>query len=238
MMRGMEPWVISPIATVQSPFQEKFGIPRQSGLTELAVQLHLRPERAQPSALSGIADGSHLWLIFGFHAIREPETAATVRPPRLGGNQRRGVYATRSPFRPNRLGLSLVKLVDIDGLILTVSGADLLDQTPIFDIKPFVPYCDSPAQAHHWAQDPPQAIPVDCEPELAQRIAASGDLTRLWSEIRDYLRWDPRPSYRKIPDPHHYRQRYGEYEIQFRRETSGVIVENIEPANTVRRKPS
>lgn len=226
----MEPWALAPIATVNSPFQEKFGIPRQSGLTQIRTQLRLCPERVQPSALHKLEQGSHLWLIFGFHAIEAVPQAATVRPPRLGGNQRRGVYSTRSPFRPNRLGLSLVRLHARREMILEVSGADLLDQTPIFDIKPYLEYCDRPAQAQHWAQEPPPAVAVRASATLQERINASAPLARLWEQVQDYLRWDPRPSYRGLPDPRLYHQRYAAHEIHFRRDQAGILVEAIQPA--------
>lgn len=226
----METWTLDPIATVHSPFQEKFGIPRQSGLTSLPMTLHLHPDRVHPSALHGIDQGTHLWLVFGFHGIAPVQTAATVRPPRLGGNTRMGVFATRSPFRPNRLGLSLVRLQSAHELCLEVSGADLLDQTPIFDIKPFVAYADTPPDhAKHWAEHAPTPIAVMASEALQARLAQDPKLTELWTQVQDYLRWDPRPSYRKVPDPHQYRQRFCSHQIQFRREDQSIIVESIEP---------
>lgn len=224
----MEPWSLTPIATVRSPFQEKFGIPRQSGLTKVRAQLHLHAPKVESSALQGIEDGSHLWLVFGFHGIQEPPVAASVRPPRLGGNERRGVYSTRSPFRPNRLGLSLVQLVGVDGMVLHVQGADLLDQTPIFDIKPFVTYCDTPDQAHHWAQAAPSPVKVIASDALTRTLTAKPELAPLWQEVQDYLRWDPRPAYRTLPDPREYRQRFGDHEICFSREEQGFVVQGIE----------
>lgn len=224
----MEPWSLTPIATVRSPFQEKFGIPRQSGLTQVQAQLHLHPDTVEPSALQGMEACSHLWLIFGFHGIKAPSKAASVRPPRLGGNERRGVYSTRSPFRPNRLGLSLVQLIRVDALVMHIQGADLLDQTPIFDIKPFVSYCDTPEQAHHWAQRAPSPVDVTASDRLARQLEATPTLTPLWQEIQDYLRWDPRPAYRSLPDPRLYSQRYGDHEIRFSREETGFVVQAIE----------
>lgn len=224
----MESWTLEPIATVRSPFQEKFGIPRQAGLTDLRMTLELNPDLVHSSALQGIEQGSHLWLVFGFHAIDPVSHASTVRPPRLGGNTRVGVYATRSPFRPNRLGLSLVRLVGVHERSLEISGADLLDQTPIFDIKPFVAYADTPTQAEHWAQSAPAPVNVQASPELQTTLEQRPELHPIWSQVQDYLRWDPRPSYRKLPDSHSYRQRFGGHQIQFRREIEHILVEAIE----------
>lgn len=227
---SMPPWTIEPVATVQSPFQEKFGIPRQSGMTSLHATLKLNPARVTASALQGLHEASHLWLIFGFHAIEDPAQASTVRPPRLGGNQRTGVYGTRSPFRPNRLGLSLVQLHAVQDMSLEVSGADLLDQTPVFDIKPFVPYCDIPQNPQHWAQSAPQELPVRPSQALAQKLDQSPVLKELWSKIQDYLRWDPRPSYRPVPDPKVYRQRFCDHELSFRRNAEEIVVDTITPS--------
>ena len=141
------------IARIRSDFPEKFGIPRQSGLIEeLKARIVFEPEYRNPDALRGLEGYSHLWLIWQFsEAIRE-SWSPTVRPPRLGGNQRVGVFATRSPFRPNPIGLSSVKILSIDfhteeGPVIMVAGADLMDQTPIYDIKPYLPHVDSHPEA-------------------------------------------------------------------------------------------
>ena len=139
---------IIPIAHIRSDFSEKFGIPRQSGLVEeLTADVVFTPEFREPAALRGIGGFSHLWLIWEFSKARREGWSPTVRPPRLGGNQRMGVFATRSPFRPNPIGLSCVRLLEVRqdralGPVLTVAGADLLDGTPIYDIKPYLPYAD------------------------------------------------------------------------------------------------
>ena len=144
---------IKPIAVIKTNFKEKFGIPRQSGIVEnikgeIVFEKHFR----HPDALRGIEEYSHLWLIFDFSLNHRDSFSPTVRPPRLGGNTRVGVFATRSPFRPNNLGLSCVKFEGVKydeklGNILIVSGVDLLDNTPIYDIKPYIPYCDCKPQA-------------------------------------------------------------------------------------------
>lgn len=159
---------MSPIATLHTCYPEKFGVPRQSGLAPAAWgRVEFLPAFRRVEAVRGIEAHSHLWLITQFHLIDEAaaDTSFTVRPPRLGGNERRGVYATRSPFRPNRLGLSVVKLerVDMEGEKapqLWVSGVDLVDGTPVYDIKPYVPYADAVAGATSFAQEAPQRVPV------------------------------------------------------------------------------
>jgi len=145
--------MIKPIAHIHTDFKEKFGIPRQSGrVSELVGKIVFLPEYQDPDYIRGIEEFSHLWLIFDFSLAHRDSFSPTVRPPRLGGNKRIGVFATRSPFRPNNIGLSSVKLLGIeatekDGNILLVSGADLLDGTPIYDIKPYIPYTDCHADA-------------------------------------------------------------------------------------------
>ena len=136
---------ITPIAHIRNDYTAKFGVPRQSGLvTEVVSDIVFTPEYRNADALRGLEDFSHLWLIWEFSLARQEGWSPTVRPPRLGGNQRMGVFATRSPFRPNRLGLSCVKLEEIllhspDGPVLRVSGADLMNGTPIYDVKPYLP---------------------------------------------------------------------------------------------------
>jgi tRNA-Thr(GGU) m(6)t(6)A37 methyltransferase TsaA len=160
------------IATLRTCYTDKFGVPRQSGLVPSAWGvIEFEPAYRRAEAVRGIEEFSHLWLITQFHLVTEEPTSLTVRPPKLGGNERRGVFATRSPFRPNRLTLSVVKLdrVDLDGgnaPRLFVSGVDLVDGTPIFDIKPYVRYADSIPEARSgFADTPPPPVPViwDCE---------------------------------------------------------------------------
>ena len=199
----MENVNIQVIARMRSDFPTKFGIPRQSGLVEeLESTIVFEPEFRKPDALRGIEGFSHLWIIWQFsQAVRE-EWSPTVRPPRLGGNTRIGVFATRSPFRPNNLGLSCVKLLGIeetekDGTVLHVAGADLMDGTPIFDIKPYIPYSDSFPEAIGGFTDTAAEYILDVDfpatlleilPEN-KRQAAIGVLSH-----------DPRPSYQRKPD--------------------------------------
>ena len=189
---------IIPIAHIRSDFSEKFGIPRQSGLVEeLTADVVFTPEFRDPAALRGIGGFSHLWLIWEFSKARREGWSPTVRPPRLGGNQRMGVFATRSPFRPNPIGLSCVRLLEVRqdralGPVLTVAGADLLDGTPIYDIKPYLPYADcKPDAAGGFAAVPKSAsLEVDCPPEL---------LAVLPEDKRAALAQDPRPQYQNDP---------------------------------------
>lgn len=190
------------IAHIQSDFTEKFGIPRQSGLIEgLQASIIFEPDYRATDALRGLDGYSHIWLIWGFSEAVRKNWSPTVRPPRLGGNQRMGVFATRSPFRPNPLGLSCVRLDGMEavpeyGTILHVSGADLLNGTPIFDIKPYLPYVDSHPEAVGGFGDSCKdyKLEVDCPPECLQQIP--GHSREVLFEI---LAQDPRPSYQNDP---------------------------------------
>lgn len=193
---------IRAIARIRSDFAEKFGIPRQSGLVDtLRAAVIFEPEFRSPDALRGIEDFSHLWLIWEFsEAIRE-NWSPTVRPPRLGGNARLGVFATRSPYRPNPIGLSCVRLEEVRqtqtlGTILIVSGADLMDGSPIYDIKPYIPYADAHPDARSgFAPDAPKpALTVDFPPDLLTLIPE--DRRKALCAV---LALDPRPSYQDDP---------------------------------------
>ena len=210
------------IARIHTPFKEKFGIPRQSGITEGVAKIIFEPEYRRREAFSGIEGYSHLWLIWQFSEAIRDEWSPTVRPPRLGGNKRVGVFATRSPFRPNPIGLSSVKLISVEytkdiGPVLTVSGADILDGTPIYDIKPYLAYTDSHPDAVGGFADGVREykIEVDFPAELAEKID-----TGLVGELYTLLENDPRPSY-KVGDEKEYGMRYAHYEIFFR------VVENV-----------
>ena len=191
------------IARMKSDFPTKFGIPRQSGLVEeLRSTVIFEPEYRNPDALRGIEEFSHLWLIWQFsEAVRE-DWSPTVRPPRLGGNTRLGVFATRSPFRPNSLGLSSVRLLGVEqteeyGTVLHVGGADLMDGTPIFDIKPYIPYGDSHPEAKGGFTD-------NADDFLLEVIFPECLLLNLPEGKREaaigVLSHDPRPSYQRKPD--------------------------------------
>ncbi|HQQ62848.1 MAG TPA: tRNA (N6-threonylcarbamoyladenosine(37)-N6)-methyltransferase TrmO [Pseudomonadales bacterium] len=192
----------SPIGILRSPFREKFGIPRQPGLAPHAMsRLVLLPEFSSAACVDGLEGFSHLWLLFLFHGTAAQGWQPSVRPPRLGGNARRGVFATRSMFRPNPVGLSAVELVGIvDGLHgkeLLLRGADLLDGTPILDIKPYIPYADARPDARAgFAPVAPTTLPVHWTENAQAQAGAlqlSGDLRCLIAEV---LAQDPRPAYR------------------------------------------
>ncbi len=214
----MESVNISVIARMHSDFATKFGIPRQSGLVEeLRSTIVFEPEFRNSDALRGIEDFSHLWLIWQFSEAVRSEWSPTVRPPRLGGNTRLGVFATRSPFRPNHLGLSSVKLLGVEqteafGTVLHVGGADLMDGTPIFDIKPYIPYGDCHPDATGGFTDTAGAflLRVDFPEQLLallpedKRSAALGVLSH-----------DPRPSYQRNPD-RVYGLTFAGFDIRFR----------------------
>jgi len=205
------------IARIHSDFKEKFGIPRQSGLVpETRATIVFEPEYRNPDALRGIEGYSHLWLIWSFSRAQRDTWSPTVRPPRLGGNTRVGVFATRSPFRPNAVGLSCVTLENVqlhtpDGPVLIVGGADLLDGTPIYDIKPYLPYVDSHPEARggFGAEKADYALQVHFPEELEKRIAEDKR-----GALRGLLAGDPRPSYQHDPE-RVYGVRYADYNVKF-----------------------
>jgi tRNA-Thr(GGU) m(6)t(6)A37 methyltransferase TsaA len=199
----MENVNIQVIARMHSDFATKFGIPRQSGLVqELRSTIVFEPEFRNPDALRGIEDFSHLWIIWQFSEAVRTGWSPTVRPPRLGGNTRMGVFATRSPFRPNNLGLSSVKLLGVEhtqeyGTVLHVGGADLMDGTPIFDIKPYIPYGDCHPEATGGFTDTAGEflLQVDFPPALRNILPQDKQAAAI-----GVLSHDPRPSYQRKPD--------------------------------------
>ena len=216
------------IARIENDFKEKFGIPRQSGIAESMVsRIVFEREYRKPEALRGILGYSHLWLIWKFSRAEREEWSPTVRPPRLGGNRRMGVFATRSPFRPNPIGLSSVRLVGIEdtdrGQVLLVKGADLLDGTPIYDIKPYLAYADSHPDAVSGFSDDVKdySIPVSISDELAARIPKD-KLDVLYEILAD----DPRPAYKEDGD-RVYTFTFGEYEISFTVKDGTLTVTDI-----------
>ena len=190
------------IARIHTDFPTKFGIPRQSGLVDqLQAVIQFEPEFRNPDALRGLEDFSHIWLLWEFSGAVREQWSPTVRPPRLGGNQRMGVFATRSPFRPNPIGLSCVRLAAIDlhspqGPLLHVTGADLMDGTPIFDIKPYLPYgdCRPEATGGFTDQRRRETLEVDFPTELLERVPPERR-----EALIGVLAQDPRPSYQKDP---------------------------------------
>ena len=194
---------MQPIATMRSDFSTKFGIPRQSGLVEsLHSTIVFEQEYRNPDALRGLNEFSHLWILWQFSEAVRSEWSPTVRPPRLGGNTRIGVFATRSPFRPNHIGLSCVKLIGLEqtkdcGTVIHVSGADLMDGTPILDIKPYIPYSDAHPDAlgGFTANADDFLLDVDFPAELLEKLPANKR-----SAAVNVLSHDPRPSYHSDPE--------------------------------------
>lgn len=217
--------IIRPIAYIHTDFKEKFGIPRQSGrVPELTGKIIFLPEYRKPEALRGITEFSHLWLIFDFSESHRKNWSPTVRPPRLGGNQRIGVFASRSPFRPNPIGLSCVKLDRIENNNLLVSGVDLLDNTPILDIKPYLPYADSYPNAigsygellqnyHLEINFPEKFLAMIPEEKQKAVIACLAD--------------DPRPSYQNDPG-RIYSMQFSGFDIHFKVSQNQLEVINID----------
>ena len=213
-MKSLE---ITPIAYMKNGFCEKFALPRQSGLVpQLMGRIVFEKAYRNKEAFRGLEGFSHLWLIWGFSAAQQDGWSPTVRPPRLGGNKRMGVFATRSPFRPNPLGLSCVKIEKIetdveDGPVLVVSGADLMDGTPIYDIKPYLPYADSypDASAGFGGEQLSYKLTVDFPQTLLEKLAPEHRAV-----VIALLEQDPRPAYQKDAT-RVYGFHYEHYEIKF-----------------------
>ena len=208
---------LTAVARIHTGFPSKFGIPRQSGLVDTEGKIIFEPSFRNPDMLRGIEEYSHLWILWGFSESMGKEWHPTVRPPRLGGNQRMGVFATRSPFRPNPVGLSCVKLekADLDnsgGPVLRVTGADMMDGTPIYDIKPYLSYADSIPEASGGFSDRVReyALAVDF-PERWMKVVPEAERKRLIQ----ILSQDPRPSYQNDPG-RVYGMEYAGMEIKFR----------------------
>ena len=213
---------LRPIAYARNGFTDKFGIPRQVGeQTCLRTRIVFRPPYRSEDAVRGIEAFSHLWLIWGFHEVPATEhPSLTVRPPRLGGNTRVGVFATRSPFRPNPLGLSCVKIAGISNGCITVLGADLADGTPIYDIKPYLPYADAHPQARGGYTDSVDWQPLQVElPESLRQALGEADAIAL-TEI---LSQDPRPAFHDDPE-RVYAMEFAGRTVRFRVSGGRVIV--------------
>ena len=208
---------LTPIAHIRTDFGTKFGVPRQSGVVpQLTARIVFEPPYRNPDALRGLSDFTHLWLIWHFSEVRQEGWSPTVRPPRLGGNTRMGVFATRSPYRPNPIGLSSVRLVAVDidtpeGPVLTVAGADLMDGTPILDIKPYLAYTDSHPDAVGGFIEglTDRSVQVMCDESLLTPL--DGD-TR--ARLLATLAHDPRPTYQNDPD-RVYGMDFAGYNVRF-----------------------
>lgn len=222
-------YTIKPIAYVESDFPEKFGVPRQSGIVnELVSRIIFEKEYRDQNTIRGLEDYSHIWLIWKFSKIKEEQWSPTVRPPKLGGNKRMGVFASRSPFRPNKLALSCVKIVKIEtdktfGPVIYVSGADLVDGTPVFDIKPYLPYTDSHAEAKSgFSKNARQAL---VNVRFANDISCEISRETL-EKIEAVLAQDPHPTYKK-DENRIYKMLFAKYEISFTADENDIFVTDI-----------
>lgn len=217
---------IKPIAYIQNAFTTKFGVPRQSGLVnQVLSQIVFQPEYRIEEALRGLTDFSHIWLVWGFSQAKRDGFSPTVRPPRLGGNERLGVFATRSPFRPNSLGLSCVKLVSVEDCVITVSGADLMNGTPIYDIKPYLPYADCiPNAVGGFAPDGGKVLNVLCDDVILEKLPIKDR-----EALKEVLSRDPRPQYHDDPE-RIYGMAFGNFEIKFRVDGDDLYVVSVESA--------
>lgn len=222
---------IDVIARIKTPFDDKFGIPRQSGLASgLPGEIHFEKKYSDMKAVEGLEGFEYIWLIWEFEGVWQEEFRPRIRPPRLGGNEYMGVFATRSPFRPNPLGLSCVRLESIEetpeGPVLHVSGADLRNNTPIYDIKPYVPYVD----AHPEAREGFTAVTKEYSLDVNMDEAAASMLETVPENLRagliQVLGQDPRPAYHDDPN-RVYGMRFGGYEVKFRVENETVYVVSI-----------
>ena len=218
-----------PVARIRSDFPEKFGIPRQSGVVEsLEAKIVFEPEFRVMDAVRGLEDFSHIWLIWEFSEAARDTWSPTVRPPRLGGNVRMGVFATRSPFRPNPIGLSCVKLLKVEqdealGPVLTVAGADLMDGTPIYDIKPYIPYadCHPEAQGGFTTKVDMKPLTVDFPSELLEKVPEGKR-----DALIGVLEQDPRPRYQKDPG-RIYGLSFAGLEVKFSVEDQALTVKEV-----------
>ncbi len=224
-----EKFEVSPIAYIHTDFSEKFGVPRQSGrVRTLVAEIEFLPEFSAREAFRGIEEFSYLWLIFDFSLSHRDTFSPTVRPPRLGGNERVGVFATRSPFRPNSLGLSSVKLLEVkwrgNVAVLVVSGADLVNMTPIYDIKPYIPYsdCHPDARGSYAEIHSGHFLKVDFPEELLLKIPKDKQ-----TPLIDCLADDPRPSYKEEGE-RVYTMRFSDFDVSFKVKSDTVCVIKVE----------
>lgn len=221
--------MLTPIAHIECDMAEKFGVPRQAGLVEIPAIVVFEPAYSIPEAVRGIEGYDFLWLVWQFHLTADAGWHPTVRPPRLGGNQRMGVFATRSPFRPNPIGLSSVRLEHVElnserGPLLHIVGADLVDGTPIYDIKPYLPYTDSHPDARcvFGSEGSDRQLEVVCADDVRQELLTAAQ----WDTLKQLLSNDPRPRYQNDPE-RHYTMTFGGHEITFQVEENRLTIKEI-----------
>lgn len=215
------------IAHIESVYKSKFGVPRQAGLVDIEAQIVFEKEYRVVEAVRGLEEFDYVWLIWGFHLVEREGWSPTVRPPRLGGNKRMGVFATRSPFRPNPLGLSSVRLLRVDvesdnAPVLYITGADLVDGTPIYDIKPYIPYADShPDACGGFAQQAPEKVlSVVITDSLRQKLPDTMQAT-----LQETISLDPRPHYQDDPQ-RIYSMSFDRWEVKFRVADGVAVIED------------
>ena len=215
------------IAHIESVYKSKFGVPRQAGLVDIEAQIVFEKEYRVVEAVRGLEEFDYVWLIWGFHLVEREGWSPTVRPPRLGGNKRMGVFATRSPFRPNHLGLSSVRLLRVDvesdnAPVLYIIGADLVDGTPIYDIKPYIPYADShPDACGGFAQQAPEKVLSVVIPDsLRQQLPDT-----MQAALQDTISLDPRPHYQDAPQ-RIYSMSFDRWEVKFRVADGVAVIED------------
>ena len=228
-----DPFTFNPIGIIHSCYIEKFGIPRQSGLVKSATAtLELFSPFNHPDALRGMDGLSHLWIVFLFHKTSDASWKATVRPPRLGGNQRIGVFASRSNFRPNSIGLSVVELLHIQGSTLHLGGGDFLDQTPVLDIKPYLPYADCiPEATYPLANRPPEAkntVTFSPEAQIAVQTLENKQRPALRQLIIDLLTYNPQPAYLMNDPKRVFGTRIFDLDLQWAQTEENITVQKLE----------
>jgi tRNA (adenine37-N6)-methyltransferase len=238
-MSRTDPLRFDAIGVVHSCFKQKFGIPRQPGLVDVPAVIELYSEYAREEAVRGLENFSHIWVLFLFHQALREDWKPTVRPPRLGGNERVGVFASRSMFRPNPIGLSVVELASIEcapgSVRLHIRGGDLLDGTPVLDIKPYLPYADAlPDARGGYAPQPPDTRWEVCfSPAAEARLEASrAELPELRRIIIDLLRYDPRPAYQDAAGgrQREFAMRLYDFDLKWSIEGGRVLVRDLLPA--------
>ncbi len=220
-----------PIGRVRSPFEQPFGIPRQASLAQVRARVELDPARLTPEALRGLEGVTHVWLLWVFDRSDPAHTHATVRPPRLGGNTRLGVLATRAPQRPNPIGMSAVRLVGVEGLVLHIEGCDLADGTPVLDVKPYVASCDrldGTDVAWLHATDERKLEVRWSEPARAQ-LEARPDAEEFAAELEPLLALDPRPGYRGEGDDRDYAMAFAGLDVRFRVDGETLTITALVP---------
>ncbi len=231
----MHEYQIQAIGVIHSPYKEKFGTPRQSGLISVQSKIELFSPYNQIEAFKEIEGFSHIWVNFIFHQALGSQWKPQVRPPRLGGNKKVGVFASRSPFRPNNLGQSVVRLVGIEqkpkSLTVVIEGGDLIDGTPIVDIKPYIPYVDSiPNASGGFADKSPEAkLQVSFSTEAKQQLAAIADHQEFKQFLEQVLSLDPRPAYKNSGDTQEYGLNLGDYNIRWKVSELRIQVMSILP---------